>query len=140
MRFAAIQKAQFRLISQTRINYRQSPISEGGAGALRGGDRLPWVEETSQNNFDPLNSLDWQIHVYGEASQELRQAAQDDGLDLHQFVWSRGAQRARFERNALYLVRPDGYLAFADPQQKVERLRGFLSKFKIASLRDGVKA
>jgi 2-polyprenyl-6-methoxyphenol hydroxylase-like FAD-dependent oxidoreductase len=138
MGFSAIQRAQFRLVSQTRINYRESPLSEGSAGDLRGGDRLPWIAATSGGNFDPLTSLDWQIHVYGGANQELRQAARDSGIALHQCAWSDSTQQAGFEREGLYLVRPDGHIAFADSEQNVRRLKGFLAKFKIASLRVGM--
>ena len=48
-----------------------SPLSEGRAGAVHGGDRLPWVaprDAGEPDNFAPLGSLDWQAHVYGEAS------------------------------------------------------------------------
>ena len=33
----------FRTVSQTAINYRGSALSEGRAGRVHGGDRLPWV-------------------------------------------------------------------------------------------------
>src|SRR5262249_21382634 len=68
LRFAAVRRAQFRLVSQTRIAYRSSPLSDGSAGAVHAGDRLPWVEGI--DNFAPLTSLDWQLHVYGQASAE----------------------------------------------------------------------
>ena len=35
----------FRTISQTAVNYRGSSLSEGRAGAVHGGDRLPWVTD-----------------------------------------------------------------------------------------------
>jgi 2-polyprenyl-6-methoxyphenol hydroxylase-like FAD-dependent oxidoreductase len=134
MGFSAIQRAQFRRVSQTRINYRQSSLSEGSAGDLRGGDRLPWVDATDEGNFGPLKSLDWQIHVYGRASQDLQKAAEDCSMALHEFAWNEPTQQAGLERDALYLVRPDGHIAFADSRQDVRRLRDFLSRFKIASL------
>jgi hypothetical protein len=34
-------------------------------------------------------------------------------LPLHVFRWSRAASNAGFEQNALYLVRPDGYVGLA---------------------------
>ena len=35
------------------------------AGAIHAGDRLPWVaaEPDGSDNFAPLASLDWQVHV-----------------------------------------------------------------------------
>lgn len=133
MGFSAIRRAQFRLVSQTRINYRQSPLSEGSTGALHAGDRLPWVDGPDEGNFAPLKSLDWQIHVYGNASQDLQKAAVDCGLALHEFAWKEDAQKVGLERDALYLVRPDGHIAFADSKPDVRRLRDYSSKFKIAA-------
>ena len=130
--FSAIRRAQFRLVSQTRINYRHSPLSEGTTGDVDGGDRLPWVEGPDAGNFAPLKSLDWQIHVYGKAGQTLRQAAEDRGIALHEFPWSEAAQHAGFERDSMYLVRPDGHVAIAELKQDVEKLRSYLSRFKIA--------
>jgi hypothetical protein len=40
-RFALSRHAIFRLISQTQIHYADSPLSEGTAGQVEGGDRLP---------------------------------------------------------------------------------------------------
>src|SRR5947207_2465291 len=66
----------FRTISQTSLNYRGSSLSEGRAGMVHGGDRLPWVKADGNgvgaDNFTPLKSLDWQIHVYGVAVTELQ--------------------------------------------------------------------
>ena len=73
LRFAAVRRAQFRLVSQTRIAYRASPLSDGAAGTVHAGDRLPWVEGI--DNFAPLRSLDWQLHVYGTATAGLREFA-----------------------------------------------------------------
>ena len=77
-RVAAIRRLMFRTISQTGVNYRGSSLSEGDAGAVHGGDRLPWVrltrgaDDTGDDNFTPLQSLDWQVHVYGDAAPEIR--------------------------------------------------------------------
>src|SRR5262245_30980005 len=43
-RLASVRRFLFRTVSQIGVNYRNSPLSAGAAGAVRGGDRLPWVE------------------------------------------------------------------------------------------------
>ena len=53
----------FRTVSQTAIHYPNSMLSEGRAGGIRGGDRLPWV--AACDNFAALQSLDWQVHIFG---------------------------------------------------------------------------
>ena len=64
----------FRTVSQIGINYRNSPLSAGSAGGVRGGDRLPWIPiDAANDNFSPLASLAWQVHVYGEPKDGLAQ-------------------------------------------------------------------
>ena len=41
--FTPFRRFAFRTISQTVINYRAGGLSEGRAGRIHGGDRLPWV-------------------------------------------------------------------------------------------------
>lgn len=109
-RFNAMRRFLFRTVSQIAITYRRSPLSRGSAGAIRGGDRLPWID----GNFAPLASLTWQVHVYGIASEALRERCRQLGLELCVFPWRPEMKRAGLGRDALYLVRPDGYVAFAD--------------------------
>jgi 2-polyprenyl-6-methoxyphenol hydroxylase-like FAD-dependent oxidoreductase len=131
--FSRVRKAMFRAVSQTRINYRESALSAGIAGDVRGGDRLPWAGSDGVDNFEPLAALDWQVHVYGEATNTLRESTRDLGIRLHEFPWSEQAEEAGLERDALYLVRPDGYVALADSDHDVRALRTHLSGFDIAA-------
>jgi len=109
----------FRTISQTAINYRGSALSDGVAGHVHGGDRLPWIRMTidgaETDNFAPLRSLDWQVHVYGDAASELTSACQRARVPLHVYAWRDDMGDAGLARNAAYLIRPDGYVGLADP-------------------------
>jgi len=127
----AVRVKWFEFVSQIRIEYRKSALSAGAAGAWRGGDRLPWVEGPGGGNFAALASLDWQIHVYGTAAQAVRDAAAERGVDVFEFAPSDAALRARLEENALYLVRPDGYIALAQTLQDAGALRRYLAAFAI---------
>lgn len=118
MGFSGVRTAAFEFVSQIRVNYH-------------GSARLPWVPSEGGDNFGPLQSCDWQAHVYGDAKSALRDAAHETGLALHQFPWTREAQEAGLKRDALYLVRPDGYVALADAGQNVEALQQSLSRFQI---------
>jgi hypothetical protein len=131
--FNALRRAAFRFVSQTRINYHESALSVGAVGEVQAGDRLPWVAEP--DNFEPLKSLDWQLHVYGEANADLRGAAESVSIPLHQFAWSDAHEMAGFKRDALYLVRPDGYIGLADERQDVEKLCSYVAQFKITPRR-----
>ena len=121
--------AMFRLVSQTRIHYPDSPLSEGKAGEVTGGDRLPWVG--SENNFTPLRSLDWQVHVYGTINKGFESACHDLGLATHAFRWSEDAHDAGIERDAAYLVRPDGHVAVASTEQNVRAFTALMDRFGI---------
>ena len=125
-RLAALRRLVFRIISQTRIEYRHSALSAGRAGGVRGGDRLPWFELSPGDNFEPLTSLDWQVHVYGEVRPDLQQACARLGLALHRFEWKPKMAAAGFKRDALYLIRPDGHVAWADAGAVVDRLESYL--------------
>jgi len=127
--FSAARRAVFRTVSQTRIEYRKSPLSEGEAGEILAGDRLPWV--ASANNFDALRTLDWQVHVYGAASARLHGFCTSRPLHLVVHHWTDDAEKAGLERDAMYLVRPDGYVALAAPEQDLGRLTGFLDRWSI---------
>ena len=120
----------FRTISQTTVNYRGSSLSEGRAGAIHGGDRLPWVK-AGQDNFTPLTSLDWQVHVYGDAAPEIRAVCDERKLPLHVFPWRPEMSRTGLRRNAVYLVRPDGYVALADPEGRAAAVASYLDARKI---------
>jgi hypothetical protein len=127
-RLAPVRRFLFRTVSQIGVNYRNSPLSVGAAGAIRGGDRLPWVEiESGKDNFAPLSSLTWQVHVYGEPRRGLAEVCAELQLPLHLFDWQPAMRRVGLSRGALYLVRPDGYIALADSPGDPERLRDYFS-------------
>jgi hypothetical protein len=121
----------FRTVSQTAVNYRESSLSEGRAGRVHGGDRLPWVKLADSDNFAPLTSLGWQVHVYGEAKAELETACQDGKLPLHVFPWCEALRRSGLRRNAIYLVRPDGYVALADDEGSALAVLSYLQERKL---------
>jgi hypothetical protein len=132
-RVPAARRALFRVVSQTRLNYRKSPLSSGRAGRVRGGDRLPWVkrdapspgESSMDDNFFCLRALAFQVHVYGEVTPALERKCGQLSLPLHVFPWSRAASENGLSRGALYLVRPDGYVALADAHADPARLEDY---------------
>jgi 2-polyprenyl-6-methoxyphenol hydroxylase-like FAD-dependent oxidoreductase len=128
--FRAVRRFLFRTVSQTSVNYRGSALSEGRAGRIRGGDRLPWVDTSTggagADNFAPLTSLDWQAHVYGDAAPEIGSVCNQRRLPLHVFAWQPAMAARGLRRNALYLVRPDGYVALASSENGASALASYL--------------
>lgn len=109
-RLRAVRRLLFLTVSQTRLHYPRSPLSQGRAGRVRGGDRLPWVPLVGGgSNFGALG-LGWQLHVYGVPGPELLAWALRHDLPLRVFPFSRAARQAGLVEDAPCLVRPDGYL------------------------------
>jgi 2-polyprenyl-6-methoxyphenol hydroxylase-like FAD-dependent oxidoreductase len=132
--FATTRRFLFRTVSQTSVTYRGSGLSQGRAGSVHGGDRLPWVmtDSSSGDNFSPLTSLDWQVHVYGSATPELEAVCRERTVPLHVFRWGPEIDRAGLRRDALYLVRPDGYVALADPEGSAAALASYLDARRLS--------
>ena len=128
-RLSPLGRFMFETLAQFGVNYRNSSLSVGTAGGVRGGDRLPWVQMgLGQDNFAPLTLLKWQVHVYGEARCGVAEACAKLQLPLYLFAWQPGMGRAGLKSAALYLIRPDGYVALADPQADPERLRHYFAE------------
>lgn len=115
MRLPVVREFMFRAVSQTMISYRSGPLGAGQAGAVQGGDRLPWAPAHGVDNFDSLATPAWQVHVYGEARPELSDWTVTRGIALHRYAWAAQHGHAGLARNAAYLLRPDNYVACADP-------------------------
>ena len=117
----------FRAVSQIGVRYRGSALSAGSAGRVHGGDRLPWVElGEGKDNFAPLQSLDWQAHIYGDAAPDVVAACAARGLPLHIFPWRPEAHEHGLAENALYVVRPDGYVGLAAASEAAHALNAYL--------------
>jgi len=109
-------------------------LSEGKTGAVVAGDRLPWITfSNGSDNFAPLTSMRWQVHVYGRARPELEAACSALRIALHQFEWNAAALAAGVRDGALYLIRPDGYIGLADAEANVSRLRDYVARFALRS-------
>jgi hypothetical protein len=112
--FDSVREYLFRTVSQTMIHYRESPLSQGAAGHVHGGDRVPWVNVTGRDNYDSLSAMTWQVHVYGSVNEELADWCVRCNVPLQVFGWNAAYETAGFARDAAYLIRPDSYIALAD--------------------------
>jgi hypothetical protein len=104
-------------------------MSDASVGKVHGGDRLPWVQAAGSNdNFTPLASLAWQIHSDGAADAGLADWCASQQLQLERFEWNASFESAGLMQNAVYLIRPDGYVAFADSKFCAQSLSRFLRR------------
>jgi 2-polyprenyl-6-methoxyphenol hydroxylase-like FAD-dependent oxidoreductase len=126
-RLEATRRFMFRAISQISISYRNSALSAGKVGAIQGGDRLPWAKLPGSDNFDTLATTDWQLHVYGTLDPGLA-AWCASRVAVHAFAWDDAHGRAGFMRDAMYLIRPDAYIALAAPVQDPLLIEHYLAQ------------
>jgi 2-polyprenyl-6-methoxyphenol hydroxylase-like FAD-dependent oxidoreductase len=102
-----------RVLSQPGIQYPDSALTSGHVGHVRGGDRLPWTGYGGPDNHAPLAALAWQVHVYGTVRPELEDWCARRGVALLRWDWFDACHAAGLTRDAVYLVRPDTYVALA---------------------------
>jgi 2-polyprenyl-6-methoxyphenol hydroxylase-like FAD-dependent oxidoreductase len=114
-RYDFARRFMFETVSQITLNYRDCALSQGSAGHIKGGDRLPWAPVAGADNFDFLSTMSWQVHVYGSAHREIEAWCAEKHIPLQVFEWHREHEAAGLVRDALYLLRPDSYLALVTP-------------------------
>jgi hypothetical protein len=80
-----------------------------------------------------LRSVDWQLHVYGVAQPAIETFCATQGLSLQMFGWQKSCEDAGLVQHALYLVRPDGYVALAQRHQALQPLQDYWAGFSRSS-------
>jgi len=134
MTFESAREYLFRTVSQITLNYRGGPLSAGAAGHVYGGDRLPWVSIDGKDNFEPLAAMNWQAHVYGSATAEMSAWCPSHAVPLHVFNWRPEHEAAGLARDAIYLLRPDTYIALADTSSTPDALDRYCADHGIRAL------
>jgi hypothetical protein len=107
---------------------RASPLSQGKAGHVHGGDRMPWVVVDGLDNHHGLMKTAWQAQVYGAARPELTAWCADQKLPLETFTWALQYAQAGLARDALYLMRPNTYVGLVDETGSADVLQTYLRR------------
>ena len=111
--FEPLRRLMFKTISQTRITYRGSSLTDGsGSGGLRSGDRFPWFEWEGGNSFEWLTDVGYVALQLGEAkgvtipdwSGPVVQIAVTGPALV-------AAERAGLPGNGVVVIRPDMHIA-----------------------------
>jgi 2-polyprenyl-6-methoxyphenol hydroxylase-like FAD-dependent oxidoreductase len=127
-RFDTVRELMFRIVSQMTLEYHDSPLSAGKAGEIHGGDRLPWVNVDGHDNFAAPPTIGWQLHVMGQASAALHGCCDRLGVLLREFAWQAEYAHAGFVRDGACLLRPDSWVALADPTASPEVLERYFAE------------
>jgi 2-polyprenyl-6-methoxyphenol hydroxylase-like FAD-dependent oxidoreductase len=118
----------FRTVSQITLNYRGSPLAVGEAGEVKAGDRLPWTPESTPQEAAAQAEMGWQVRVYGAASDAMAAWSQANAVPLHVFEFREDQRRVGIVRDAAYLLRPDTYVAVADPRADPAMLERYFTE------------
>ncbi|HSW69905.1 MAG TPA: FAD-dependent monooxygenase [Gammaproteobacteria bacterium] len=129
-RFDCVKKFLFQTISQIKINYHHSALSSGKSGKIQGGDRLPWIRYNKIDNYQFLTHLDWQIHIYGTASNTFKKSIEHLNIKLHEFSWGEPVAQAGLKKNSIYLIRPDGYVGYTNSLQKCTTIKNYFGFYQ----------
>ncbi len=119
-----IQSLAFRMVSQTGIHYRQSPLSQSldglPRGAPRAGDRFPWLklkfraDGAVEDLFEKLDDTRLTLIVFGQPSPPEEALGLGDLLRVHAIpadpANDKELARAQIPRPSFYLLRPDGHV------------------------------
>ena len=105
----------YGMVSQTAIEYGPSDISQSYTGRALAGKRLPWIERPNgaagkDDNHALLDGSGWQAHCFGEIGKDEEDVLEHADVPVHLFPWIAEAQKKGFKQDAVYVVRPDGYI------------------------------
>ena len=78
--------------------------------------------------------MSWQVHVYGSATAELSAWCASHEVPLRVFSWRPEHEAAGLTRDAIYLLRPDTYVALADTSIAAEALDRYCADHGLRTL------
>lgn len=131
--FRALRRKAFRTLSQMILNYTGTALADDGAksGSVLAGERLPWVEVNGENNYGSLAEIEWQLHVYGKPCEQLAAWSKDHDIRLSVFAWAAEHGAAGLAKDAVYLLRPDTYVALVDAKADPTIIERYFSQRQI---------
>ncbi|OAA74230.1 PheA/TfdB family FAD-binding monooxygenase [Cordyceps fumosorosea ARSEF 2679] len=140
-RFKAVRRRAFHGLSQFVINYSGTALAgrSWSAGSVRAGERLPWVRIGEESNYESLAHIEWQLHVYGKAGERLAAWCKEKSLRLTVMEWAPEHGEAGLVRDALYLLRPDTYVALIDDKADTKTIEQYFAERQISLGSDRVR-
>jgi 2-polyprenyl-6-methoxyphenol hydroxylase-like FAD-dependent oxidoreductase len=142
MRREWIQRAAFRVVSQTGIHYRDGPLSQSPQQwpkhAPRAGDRFPWLKlkfergGATEDLFQRLDDTRFNLIVTGQPSPSVEALGLGDKLHVHVIaddpVNAAELARAEIPKSSFYLLRPDGHVGLCGARFEAAAVTDYLSE------------
>src|SRR2546428_1937173 len=138
----SIQRFTFRVVSQTGIHYRESPLSQSmedlSSSGPRAGDRFPWLRLKFVANgpvedlFQRLDDTLLNLIVIGQPSPPEQALGLGGLLRIHVIpvdpVNDAELARAQIPQPSFYLVRPDGHVGLCGARLEAGAVAGYASQ------------
>jgi hypothetical protein len=135
-----IQRFAFRVVSQTAIHYRKSPLSVSLDGlpdtAPRAGDRFPWLrlkfrpDGPIEDLFEIVDDTRFALIVIGQPSPPREALNLGDLLRIHVIpadpVDDAEFTRAEIPRPSFYLLRPDDHIGLCGARLQASRVARYV--------------
>jgi len=141
MSYRWIQRMVFRIVSQTAIHYRNSPLSASlqslPGSAPQAGDRFSWVQLVFNEHgavedlFEKLDDTHFHLLIFG---QYLSGKLSITGELLQVHVIPGDAQnnaeleRAQIPRPSFYLLRQDGHIGLCGTKLSADAIRDYVAR------------
>ena len=75
-----------------------------------------------------LKRIGWQIHVFGKVDDYVKRWAEGRRIPLEVYAWTEDMRHAGLRENALYLIRPDTYVALADASGTADAVEHYFTQ------------
>lgn len=121
----AVQRRLFLIISQLYVSYEDSVLSSESDADIKSGKRLPYADG---EQFEFTRESGWQLHYFKKEPEDLRKK-NDPLVKLIKRRWTDKTRDAGFEKEYLYLVRPDGYIGWIGKSENSKDLEAYLNKW-----------
>ena len=113
LRFQSLRRLMFKTVSQTRIAYRKSSLSDGSrSGTVRSGDRFPWFEWDGGNSYEWLSNVGFVVLRFGGATSpdDIGWTGPSTQISVEGAA-AAAAIGAGLPRHGCVIVRPDMHVA-----------------------------
>lgn len=118
-----LQSQVFKVLSQLYISYDESPLNNQGTSKLKSGTRLPYADG---EQFEFKREAGWQLHYFNEAP-DFSLFKKEIPVELIRRRWTDKTSKAGFEKDYLYLVRPDGYIGWTGKPGSTKELFDYIA-------------
>ncbi|MBX9588952.1 MAG: FAD-dependent monooxygenase [Hyphomonadaceae bacterium] len=141
MSLPRVQAFAFRIVSQTGIRYRDSPLSQSLAAvpspAPRAGDRFPWLRlrfeahGAIEDSFHKLDDMHFNLVVIGQSAPAAIGSGLGDLLRIHAIpadpANTAELMGAGIPQPSFYLLRPDGHVGLCGERLDAAAVRRYVS-------------